>query len=557
MQHHDYGEIPVVDAYTTDDAIGDGVLLDLAALAPTPQTRRLHEIGSIDEYLQSFGRALGRKAIHALNPLHVPGRDPLPAFEDLLREPFPCQQHVVAAAVKMMDERGSGFLVGECGTGKTLLGMAAVHKHAQRSRRQGGSGGKYRAIVLCPDHLIAKWAREIQDTLPGATVHRFGPQGPCDDAPPPEPKRRSRGEPKEKTEGGTRKALRDTVDLLRLSRGHRWAKPQGAGQHAVSSKTILLDREPLLDEFDRPVRDASGTPVTRAITARVHYCPRCGTVCRDKKGVPLAARDLSVASKNTRQKRCLGTYLQAIADPDHPEAHGLDRLCPVPGPHADKAPGQSVNHLGTRWVVRACGEPLFHYTSRPYRWSPARIIQKKLSHFFKYLVIDEIHEHKSDSSAQSMAAGKLMATIPHVLALTGTIIGGYADHLFPLMMRINPATLRDEGFEWGKDLPFSEVYGRIDRIVTVREEAETSVRGNVRSMRRARTGNASERKAVRPGIMPTLFGRHLIGNAMFITLEELADELPDLFEYTGGPPQTMTEGGSIGTRMAIATSPAP
>jgi hypothetical protein len=156
-------------------------------------------------------------------------------------------------------------------------------------------------------------------------------------------------------------------------------------------------------------------------------------------------------------------------------------------------------------------------------------------YFAEGVLVSNCHEAKSDSSAQSMAAGKLMAGVPHILALTGTIIGGYADHLFPLMMRICPTTLRDEGFEWGKDLPFSEVYGRIDRIVTVREETETSVRGNVKSMRRARTGNASERKAVRPGVMPTLFGRHLIGNAMFITLEELADELPDLFEYIGGP----------------------
>jgi hypothetical protein len=115
VQHPDHGEIPVIDAYTTDDAIEDGVLLDLAALAPTPRTKRLHEIGSIDEYLQSFGRTLGQKAIHALNPLHVPGCDPLPAFDDLLREPFPCQQHVIAAAIQMMDERGSGFLVGEMG----------------------------------------------------------------------------------------------------------------------------------------------------------------------------------------------------------------------------------------------------------------------------------------------------------------------------------------------------------------------------------------------------------------------------------------------------------
>ena len=135
-----------------------------------------------------------------------------------------------------------------------------------------------------------------------------------------------------------------------------------------------------------------------------------------------------------------------------------------------------------------------------------------------------------------MACGKLIASVRHTLALTGTIIGGYANHLFPLMIRLNPRTLRDEGYEWGKDLAFTETYGRIDRILTTREEGvTTSVAKNVKSMRRAKSGQATERKAVRPGVMPTLFGRHMIGSSMFITLGELASELPDLFEYTGGP----------------------
>ena len=40
---------------------------------------------------------------------------------------------------------------------------------------------------------------------------------------------------------------------------------------------------------------------------------------------------------------------------------------------------------------------------------------------------------------------------------------------------------------------------------------------------------------MRPGIMPTLFGRHMIGNAIFITLDEMAEGLPDMFEYIGSP----------------------
>ena len=134
-----------------------------------------------------------------------------------------------------------------------------------------------------------------------------------------------------------------------------------------------------------------------------------------------------------------------------------------------------------------------------------------------------------------MACGKLIASVDHVIALTGTIIGGYANHLYPLIMRIAPKSLRDEGHEWGKDMAFNEMYGCIDRVVKTTEEAgNASVGGNVKSMRRAKTGQPNATKYVRPGVMPTMFGRHMIGSSMFITLEELADELPDLFEYIGG-----------------------
>ncbi|MGZ3434102.1 MAG: hypothetical protein ACXVA7_20235, partial [Isosphaeraceae bacterium] len=99
------------------------------------------------------------------------------------------------------------------------------------------------------------------------------------------------------------------------------------------------------------------------------------------------------------------------------------------------------------------------------------------------------HEHKSDSSGQSMACSKLIGAANHVLGLTGTIIGGYASHLYPLMMRITPQSLRAEGYEWGNDLKFSKTYGRVRLVVTTREEdSSPSVvdSTSVRSLRRAR-----------------------------------------------------------------------
>ena len=114
----------------------------------------LDQIQTIDDYFREFSHFHVRKATELLEPLHVPGRDPLPDFSDLLRQPFEPQAHVIAAAIKMLDETRRGMIVAECGTGKTLMGMLTIHKHAQRSVRKGGCNGNYRAIVLVsrPSH---------------------------------------------------------------------------------------------------------------------------------------------------------------------------------------------------------------------------------------------------------------------------------------------------------------------------------------------------------------------------------------------------------------------
>ena len=552
-------DFDMVSEYGVDQAVADGTVLELAAPPEEPPFKILpiSEVDSMDSYLKNYGAILGKKAIHALAPLHVPGRDQLPEFDECLREPFPAQQHVIAAAVKMLDKVQNGFIVGEMGTGKTLLGMLSVHLHASRSRSQGGSGGKYRALILCPDHLIGKWCREIEETVPGAIVGRFGPQGIEVD----ETKKR-KGK-NDKPDPVSKRTLHDIVSLLDKGDGlgwagyKRWSKPDGpewyvlgrnqakwlsdwAGiaedpEKCLSAKTAVIDKVTLVDDKGYTIYDKLGRPKKKSIFGKVYCCPSCGEVIVDKKGVPVTAKDLQ-AGRGTTQKFCERTYLQMLPAAADEKPHALDR---IKMPHelrgvADRI-GHIVNHGGKRWKVTACNEPLFNYTSRPYRWSPARIIQKKLKRFFQYLVIDEVHEQKSDESAQSMACSKLIGSVNHVVALTGTIIGGYANHLYPLLMRICPSSLRAEGFEWGKDMAFSEVYGKIDRIITTKEsDSGSEVRGNVKSMRKAKSGNRSERKAVRPGVMPTMFGKHMIGSSMFITLDEMSSELPELFEYVGG-----------------------
>jgi hypothetical protein len=517
----------------------------------------LDEIQTIDDYFREFSRFHVKKATELLRPLHTPGRDPLPQFSDVTRKPFEPQAHVVAAAIKMLDQT-RGMIIGECGVGKTAIGMLTIHKHAERSVRKGGCNGNYRAIVLCPDHLIKKWKDEIEQTIPGARVMLFDADG-----------------------KGCKHLITDMARLYEGARGHggRWRNPQGAEWYILGrdQAKYLPARSGLgnkrtgfgsvggwLGRIRTVVKlgeAQDGTPLTtvkhepgqsraalvhgssrrffveltdengdkKRTVARRWVCPACGKPVVDKNDAPV---DVPSSSK---LYTCDGKFAREIPEPDRKEC-GLDRS--QHRKELDDLPaGRVVEALDKRWRVCHCNEPLWQFTSKPKRWPPAVFIAKKMPKAFRYLIVDELDEQKSDSSGQATACGKLISATRFFLGMTGTLIGGYANHLFPLLMRMSGKQLREEGFEWAKDLAFTERYGRIERIVTTRESAgELTISTSNRSMRRDRSGRSERRRPV-PGVMPGLFGRHLMDKAIFLGLEDMADNLPKLTEYVGGLPE--------------------
>lgn len=157
------------------------------------------------------------------------------------------------------------------------------------------------------------------------------------------------------------------------------------------------------------------------------------------------------------------------------------------------------------------------------RYDPALYIKRRLRNFFTYLILDEVHEEKGTDTAQGHAAAALAAACRKVIALTGTLIGGYAEHLRPLLFRLSPGSLVQEGLSWSQATAFNERYGRIETRITERS-------GRCSEDNRMSRGSKSTIKLVRPGIMPPLFGRHLIDKAVFLRLSEVAENLPPLHE---------------------------
>jgi hypothetical protein len=174
-------------------------------------------------------------------------------------------------------------------------------------------------------------------------------------------------------------------------------------------------------------------------------------------------------------------------------------------------------------LVEGCGSPLWQLNGEVWRYEPALFIKRRLKRFFDYLILDEVHEEKGSDTAQGHAAGALASSCRKVVALTGTLIGGFAEHLRPLLFRLSPGSLVQEGLGWSNATAFNERYGRIETKIT--EKSGGMSEGN-----RMSRGSKTTIKSVRPGIMPALFGRHLLDKAVFLGLNEVADNLPPLEE---------------------------
>jgi SNF2 family DNA or RNA helicase len=123
------------------------------------------EISSIDEYLCKAGKMLANHVQERFKPLQEIGTGHERVTNDALRRPFPAQADAILATVKTLQRGPAAILVGEMGTGKSLMGAVAAYEHHKATRKKD-----YRAIVMAPSHLTRKWPREILLTIPKCRV---------------------------------------------------------------------------------------------------------------------------------------------------------------------------------------------------------------------------------------------------------------------------------------------------------------------------------------------------------------------------------------------------
>jgi len=430
----------------------------------------------LDDYFAKYGSHIGREARKIMRPLHDPNISP-PLPIKLKRPPFPAQSHAITAGVYALEKLLSIFVVGEMGTGKTLMAQGIVQQHAimqlakintnrrgfRKAQLDPAAQPAYRCIVFCPPQLVPKWGREIMETVPNANVV-------------------------------TIEKWTDIITVYRKIGDRRPSKPT---YYIISRETAKLSAK-----WVPSYRFNDGDPNP--------MCPQCGQPIKDEKD-----RLIPVSKLESRKHFCKALYETYSQDNTRESGDVLLKECRAP----------LWSYIGADSRVGADHKAVNSKELRGYnKWEPAKYIHKHMKGFFDYLIIDEVHEEKGADTAQANAVGALIAATKYHLALTGTLIGGYANHLRPLLWRMSGSKMKRLGYSWNGETPFNRDYGRIETVIrTVGGEFVDANKGS-------RGSKSSKTESVKPGIMPTLFGDLLMEQCVFLGLAEISENLPGLDE---------------------------
>jgi SNF2 family DNA or RNA helicase len=420
---------------------------------------------SIDAYLRAFSNELGERILNSLPPLHGPQDLPSPLLPNLLRRPYPGQALAVMGVVKRLAQAKSAAVVAECGTGKTLISLASAYVAAE--------GKPFTALVLAPSHLTTKWARESLQTVPKARVFLIDGlrDSTCKS-------RNGIQEVKLRRGQVVREGLKITLTDLRLRKNYpsvraRWNSLCPGPAIFVSSKEVAK-----LSYF---WRHAYG--IARSGRYR-------GSVVNPNTGRPIyAGEDDERLLTSDFKKVRLSEWIGPEDGSDHNDHH----------------------------VRRKLFSPLWQADrSKVRRYAVIEFIARYLSDFFDFGIADEVHELKGGDTAQGNALGVLASCVKKLIVLTGTLLGGYADDVYNILFRADPAKMIEYGFEHDTGVrPFMETYGLLETITTI-EPAENAC-SEAKITRRVRR---------RPGASPQLFGDFLMPMAAFLSLEDIAHALP-------------------------------
>jgi hypothetical protein len=268
------------------------------------------------ELIDTFQDAITDAVLESYPPLYSARNREEWGFDlaRLKRRPLGAQGDAIRAVALSLQRHQGTNLVGEMGTGKTTIGVAAAYL-----------AGFRRTIVLCPPHLVRKWQREIAATVPGVNAVIV------------------------KSIADLKRLPRDVARPLYVLLSREQAKLSYRWQAAVVERSAKHGRGVLRDNVDVAFRIC---------------CPVCFAPVLDDEGIPLDRDELG--RKKRRCDRCSSPLWQAdregprrfpLADYIARHLQGYFDLLIVDEQHEYKARG-SAQGLAAGNLANACARTL-------------------------------------------------------------------------------------------------------------------------------------------------------------------------------------------------------
>jgi SNF2 family DNA or RNA helicase len=168
-----------------------------------------------------------------------------------------------------------------------------------------------------------------------------------------------------------------------------------------------------------------------------------------------------------------------------------------------------------------CKSPLWQADKNKIRrCSLSEYIKKYLKGYFDFYIADEVHELKGGTTAQGNSFGALSSACNKTVALTGTLLGGYADDIFYVLYRLSPNTIKQEDIDYNNVSKWMAKYGVLERVTKCSPEDNVFSKGKKKY-------SILKKK---PGVSPMIFSKHLLDKCVFLSLEDIALDLPSISE---------------------------
>jgi superfamily II DNA or RNA helicase len=368
------------------------------------------ELLTIYDYMRAHAGLLGARILQEYPALHQVDDPVSLRIDDLVRKPFPAQTIAIMGLARRWRQARTAMVVAECGTGKTLISLGAVHVHSE--------GKPFAALAMVPPHLVEKWARETFLTLPGVRVFLI------DDL--------RNGGDENKAHG---------VNEVRLRQG----------------RIVREGFQTSLSELR--LRRSSTTP-------RQRWLSLCG-----RPSLFIVGRErakLGYFWRHAYRVPRSGPYLGCVVNSDTGRPVIVDESRLTVAEFEKVKISETVESRGDK-PCRPIHSALWQADSdKILRMAPIEFIGRYMPGWFDYAICDEIHQLAGDT-AQGNALGTLSSCTGRIVGLTGTLLGGYADDLFNTLFRLEAARMKEHGYEWGTTgrSSFTQDYGVLETITKV------------------------------------------------------------------------------------------